>query len=436
MKRYLRFWLILTGLLLALTAGINLIVDPYGLFRLVDSAGFNQIKPTAGKHGRMVKAYQVLRIRPHGLILGNSRAEVGFDPAHPAWPPDARPVYDLALPGTDTYDSVMYLRHVLASQKANPPTLVVWGIDFMDFLVDAKASRSHRKASQQDSRLLANEDGTRNPGRAFQVVKDYAASTFTLRALSDSITMLVAQHQRYPEDLTSLGSNPMRDYIRITADEGAWAVFRQRDLANMQSFLRRPRDIFDENDASSPPLDDLRQVIRLCRDHGVRLHLVIYPYHAHLLEIFRVTGHWPAFEAWKQAVLHIAYEEPVASGFPPVPLWDFSQFDAYTEEAVPPKGDRKATMKWYWEAGHFKRELGDLVLDRVLSVPGAPEEFGVLLIPANIAIQLARVRKGEREYRSRHTAEINELEASAMRWRAQGEAVHSLAEPPPAERIE
>jgi len=429
MKRYLKFWLILTASLLTLTAGINLIVDPYGLFRLVDSAGFNQIKPTAGKHGRMGKAYQVLLIRPHGLILGNSRAEVGFDPTHQAWAPDVRPVYDLALPGTDTYDSVMYLRHVLENQKANPPRLVVWGIDFMDFLVDAKASRPHRKAGQQDSRLLTNEDGTRNPGRAFQVMKDYAASTFTLRALSDSIATLVAQHQAYPEDLSSLGSNPMRDYIKITADEGAWSVFRQRDLANTQSFLRRPRDIFDENGASSPPLDDLRQVIRLCREHGIQLHLVIYPYHAHLLEVFRLTGHWPAFEAWKRAVLHVAYGEAVARGLPPVPLWDFSEFDAYTEEPVPPRGDRKATMKWYWEAGHFKRELGDLVLDRVLSAPGAPEGFGTLLTPTNIESQLASVRKGEREYRSSHASEVNGLETLATRLGAQGGRNSSLTEP-------
>ena len=66
--------------LLLLVAGFNILVDPYGLFRLVDAPAFNATKPTSGAHGAMVKAYQVLRVDPAGLILGNSRAEVGFDP--------------------------------------------------------------------------------------------------------------------------------------------------------------------------------------------------------------------------------------------------------------------------------------------------------------------------------------------------------------------
>lgn len=428
MKHYLKFWLILTALLLALTAGINLIVDPYGLFRLVDSPGFNQIKPMAGRHGPMVKAYQVLRIRPHGIILGNSRAEVGFDPAYPAWTPDVRPVYNLALPGTGTHTSLMYLRHVLEDQKTNPPKVVVWGIDFMDFLVDAKKSESPRKASEKDSRLLANEDGTRNPIRRLQIAKDYAASTFTLSALSDSVSTLFAQHQSYPEDLTSLGSNPLRNYVKLTADEGAWAVFRQKDLANTQSFLRRPKYIFGENDASSPPLDDLRHVLRLCHEHGIRLYLVIYPYHAHLLEIFRLTGHWPSFEAWKRAVLNIVQEEAVASSSPPVPLWDFSQFNPYTEEPIPSQGDRKATMKWYWEAGHFKRELGHLVLDRIFGRSSAQEGFGSLLTPTNIEGQLASVRNGELKYRSGYSSDVSSLEALAAQLRAQEYGAHDQTE--------
>jgi len=84
MQRYLSFWLALTGCLILLVGLCNLVVDPYGLFRFVDKPGFNSIKPKSGVHGSMVKAYQVLRIQPRGLILGNSRAEVGFDPTNAA----------------------------------------------------------------------------------------------------------------------------------------------------------------------------------------------------------------------------------------------------------------------------------------------------------------------------------------------------------------
>ena len=98
LNRYLSIWFAATAMLVCAVAAINLVVDPYGLFRLVDRPGFNSIKPTAAGHGAMSKAYQLLRVQPKALILGNSRAEVGLDPNHPGWPTEARPVYNDALP--------------------------------------------------------------------------------------------------------------------------------------------------------------------------------------------------------------------------------------------------------------------------------------------------------------------------------------------------
>jgi hypothetical protein len=159
MKRYLLFWALLTGLIILAVAVFNLVVDPYGLFRLVDRPGFNSIKPKAGVHGAMAKAYQVLRMQPRGLILGNSRSEVGLDPEYWAWPQNARPVFNLALPGTGTQTTLNYLQHALAnSKKAGVPKLelVVWGIDFMDFLVDATVQPRPSQMVKKDFRLLQN----------------------------------------------------------------------------------------------------------------------------------------------------------------------------------------------------------------------------------------------------------------------------------------
>jgi hypothetical protein len=283
MKRYLQVWLILTGTILLVVAACNIIADPYGLFRLVDEPGFNRIKPSAGAHGAMAKAYQVLRVQPRGLILGNSRAEVGFDPEYEAWPADSRPVFNLALPGTGTKTTVHFLQHVLANDHGGSkvvPTVVVWGIDFMDFLIDARTSRRITVTNREGNRLLTTFDGSSNPGRVLQQARDYFQSALTLGAFIDSVQTLGRQGDPYAADLTPLGFNPMRDYIKITADEGYWAVFRQRDLENLKAYLRRPRDILDADGLSSPQLDDLRRVLSLCRQHGIALHLIIYPYHS------------------------------------------------------------------------------------------------------------------------------------------------------------
>lgn len=52
-------------------------------------------------------------------------------------------------------------------------------------------------------------------------------------------------------------------------------------------------------------------------------------------------------------------------------------------------------MCWYWEAGHFKKELGDLVSDKVLghcdSQRMVPNEFGTLFTAANVEAHLAQI---------------------------------------------
>jgi hypothetical protein len=427
MKRYLLVWVTLTGILLTLVAIFNFVVDPYGLFRVVDKKGLNSIKPAAGSHGQMVKAYQVLRVQPRGLILGNSRMEVGFDPEYSAWPAQARPVFDLALPGTGTSVSLQYLQHVLANAERNPaakPKIVVWGIDFMDFLVssnlpDKAEPKVHLVGTNENRRLLTNPDGSANPSRVFQQIKDYTESTFTLDAFLDSIQTLASQKNPYSENLTPLGANPMRDYLKIEKDEGYWAVFQQKDLGYIKDDLRRPVAIFDSDGRSSPALDDLRQVIKLCERHGIALRLVIYPYHAHFLEIIRITGHWPAFETWLRTTAQIVGTKSSAQESSNIQLWDFSGFNEITTEPIPAKGDRNTKLHWYWESGHFKSELGDLVQDRIFDRTEKIPGFGVLLGPDNVEERIAILNAQETDYRRSHPEEVAELEQIASEIKSQ-----------------
>lgn len=422
MRRYLFVWLGLTGALLCTSALVNLVVDPYGLFRLIDLPGFNSVKPKAGAHGGMVKAYQVLRVRPRGLILGNSRAEVGLDPHNPAWPKSAQPVFNLALPGTGTQTTVRYLQHVLHAVHGDAkPSVVVWGIDFMDFLVEARQQRKAIAPGKEGRRLLALPDGSANPGRPIQIARDHAESTLTLSTFLDSLETLAARSNPYSADLTPRGFNPMRDYQAIAATEGYRSLFRQRDMQNMRDYLRRPRDIYDADGRSSPALDDLRQVIKLCGEHGIDLRLVIYPYHAHLLEIFRLSGHWPAFEGWKRAVVHIVDEETRSRGVFNVSIWDFSAGNELTGETVPDKGNRRTKMRWYWEAGHYKRELGDLMLNRIFDKANVEyPEFGIQLTGANLDRIIETARDQTAAYRVKHPDDVRELADMADRMMKKG----------------
>ena len=417
MKTYLARWLTLTLFMVATVAVVNLIVDPYGIFRMAEPPGTNSVKPAAGSRGAMAKAYQVTHVLPRGLILGNSRMEVGFDPADPTWPVEARPVYNLALPGTGTSTSLRYLRHTLAAleQAGRPkPRMLVWGVDFIDFLVDADHSPHVMQSDEESSRLLNNPDGSLNAARWVKQVRDYGEATFTLSAFVDSIETLANQENRYAKDLTSLGFNPMRDYVKITADEGYWGVFHQKDIENIKAFQRRPKSIYEKELHSSGPLRDFQEIINICRKNNVSLHLMIYPYHAHFLETMRITGHWSAFEDWKREITRLVYQEARHNQSSPFPLWDFSGAHRVSMEKIPEKTNKLYEMKWYWEAGHFKSGLGRELLKRMMGHQGSDRTLGVILTPENIEEVISTARLAQQSYLGNPENDVTGLEKIAL----------------------
>jgi hypothetical protein len=90
MASYLRIWFLALLILLTGAVTLNYWVDPYGLYRPYSEGDW---KPNGATQGELVKPYLVLKHSPRTLILGNSRAEVGFDPEDTAWPKSAQPIY-------------------------------------------------------------------------------------------------------------------------------------------------------------------------------------------------------------------------------------------------------------------------------------------------------------------------------------------------------
>lgn len=79
-----------------------------------------------------------------------------------------------------------------------------------------------------------------------------------------------------------------------------------------------------------------------------------------MLAMFEAAGLWPLFDEWKaQLVLAIG---DIRVRFPDarISLTDFSGYGTYNCERIPAANERDAATRWYWEAGHFKKALGDL----------------------------------------------------------------------------
>lgn len=411
-------------------AAANFVVDPYGVYRAVDREGFNRIKPKAGPSGEMVKPYAVERIRPKTLLLGNSRVEAGIDPESPVWPEAYRPVFNMALPATGIDVALKSLLHVSAIK---PIETVVLGVDFVDFLVGAHRPENPgpgpHGSSEFDRRLYVYGDASGNHPDLLQRLRDKAATLVSLNALFDSAVTLVLQRQPDQPDLTALGFNPMREYARFAKTEGYPPIFKQVETTYLGNYLRESKVLYSRAGDTSAELDQLRALIRFCREHNIRLLLYIHPYHAHMLEMYRLAGLWPLFEEWKRALVRIVEAEAAVSrGQPQLELWDFSGYSGITTESMPTMREKGRLMQWYWEVGHYKGEVGNLVLDRLLSAGGqedqAPDGFGIRLTSGNVDARIEAIRNLREHYAGERSDEIATLEAIAGKIR--GRPVHAI----------
>lgn len=425
---YVRLMLISSLVAILLASAINYIVDPYGVYRFIDREGFNSHKPKAGANSKLAKPYNVQRVMPKTLLLGNSRVEVGMDPKSAQWPQSSLPVYNMSLPGTGIDTTLESLRYAIGVAKLD--TIVV-GLDFLDFLVDERPGTGRPATPagphQPNGLPTANRDGLHDVRHPLRKIKDLASTLFSLNALVDSALTLALQGRHDQPDLTDRGFNPRRDYERVAQIGSYTILFRQVETTYFASYIRGPKRIYRSGTTNSVELDQLRALIKLCRASGMRLLLYIHPYHARMLEGYRIAGLWPAFEEWKRALVKIISEDAAAHpAMPPLELWDFSGYNEITAERVPGESERPLAMHWYWDPGHYKREAGDYVLARMLGGRSnngpAPATIGVKLSDQAIDRHLSAIREAQQRYAQARGEEVAELEKLAQKVKSRTKA--------------
>jgi hypothetical protein len=377
-RRYLAWMFAAFAVLLAGVAVLSLYVDPYRIFYLPGRLDDAVARPRATQHVVLTKARGIAQVQPRTVVLGNSRAEVGFDPHAPAWPASWQPVYNAAVPGSGLAQSVDMLAQALRSGHVQH---VVVGLEFLDFLTDADAPADAPAENPDPAALRPRRDALR--------------TLLTLDSAVDSIVTLTTAGDGYAADVTARGFNPLRQYVLDARREGYAGLFLQRDVENARNYARQPHALFRRGAQSSEAWRDLERLLALADRGGVELNLVVYPYHAHTLELMRGAGLWPAFEAWK---VHLAdVVERHAGSRPTCMLWDFSGYHAYARERVPPAGDRTTELAWYWEAGHFKPALGERMLDRMFG-KDAGADFGRCLTRVSAPQVLSAIRAERERY--------------------------------------
>ena len=401
------------GLALLLTAAINLIVDPYGIYRLVSRPGFNQNKPTQQFHHRLLRAHEIARVKPDAVLMGTSRTQVGLDPRSPAFAGKAERVLNIALSDGTPYEALRYLEHADAEGKVK---LAVMGLDFLSFDLRTKPNDEFL-----EDRLAVSPTLRSN---WLASATDWIPTLLSIDALQAS--QRTVRRQGEPSYFFEGGlrrPNTMEDRIAQEGGMRGAILFSERDYLKSYACFR-----FETPSGLSRTLSDFRNLVGFARQRGIALVLFTSPSHVRSQLVLRASGLWPEYERWKRALVKLLEAEGEgASG--PFPLWEFGGADPrYTAETVPPATDSKTLMRWYFESSHYRPELGEVVLRRLLGYPDTEQTqgFGVPLRQANVERELARVSAEVDGYVAAHPDEWKEIEALARELSATERAGHSL----------
>jgi hypothetical protein len=400
---------------LGVVAGINAIVDPFDMTRLVKSEGFNAYKPALFNRVRLYKAFEVTRERPQTLILGTSRTHLGLRCTHPALTRLQGPCYNLAFDGATAKEMYYYLRH---AQAAQPLKHVILGLD------NYHASLAPATTRPDFDPLLLHAPGT--PELIGFLTGDLRVLT-SLDTLLASISTVRSQDQAEPNWFAPDGQRLGEVFFHRAGENfmrsGPRAYFDEIDRLEVgyqtegASAPVRP-GVTTAPDPDQTSLAYIRRIVEFCRENRIDLRIFITPSHVHQLEIAAATGAGPSIENGKRALVRLLADDAAQHREQPtIPLIDFGGYSAITTEPLPAPGSRNE-LQFYWDSSHFKSIVGDYVLDRLFEIGSPPRDFGIALTNATIEETLKRQRSEQAAYRQRFPDEVAALEAlvqTAMR---------------------
>ena len=396
----LLFGLILVFVLLTIAA--NYSSDPYGAFsnRIED-----RMHPASSfeTNVRMAKSHVVRRVQPTSLIMGSSRAEIGLRPSHPGW--NSTSVYNLGFPSSSFVEIAGFFEHALSTTDVKQVVLALDLFQFnpkTDLLADYRSCRMFRL----DRPNIFN---------AASALCDIPYLWLSINGLESFVSNSLAKRKRGPTTyLENGGRGSKAKYAELQKLGSHDALF----LASEEGYLEIDglygglSEI--ENFSGYKVAAAFEKVLALAHEHDVDLRLLISPSHARQWQLQKHLKIAKTMELWKRYLVVTNQTIALEFGSEPFPLWDFANYNKFSEERVLGESELLERMTWYWESSHYSHALGDLALDQVLS--GIDRGLGPDISPldsAGLNDWLSSIDAAERRYEA---ANHNDLRVLREKW--------------------
>lgn len=374
-KTYLGAFLGLCAGLSATIVAVNFLVDPYLITGSRRVPHINQHKVDINNYVGTSKAFHPLRQDNDILLIGNSRVEMGISPSHACIMRTEQRAYNLGLPGASLSYQLAYASNLMMQQ---PIRDVFIGVDFTDFTIADETPPGAAPATTAFSGvpLAYLPDGTRNPDFLSSRLRHYYQALYSLNSLASSLKTILLQ-TRPNADRDDFGFNPAHDFLRATQVEGPGAIFQQK-ITRLRQDFSNPQFIRYSNGELAPSFGELREFLEFAVEKDVDVTLFTNPFHEQYWDLLSESGLMGEYADWLGSLSDMLEDLDDRN----VALWDFSADSAFIHEPVPEPGVRADPLRWFWEPSHYRKELGDLMLDSMLAERcGTEIVFGERLYP-------------------------------------------------------
>lgn len=351
---------------LSVCAALNVVVDPFGVYA---NEWVASLKIYSTERGTRTSKAEVLHHKdPGAVILGSSRVEVGYDPEHPClqqWLTEHAFVdrtVNLGLAGTNIYETEKVLNAVLETPDIR---LVAICVDLLMFSNRRKVSDDFDQSRFNEARLF---------------IEYHIEKILSARSTWASLMTIIAAMNRQQSSRNDLGFR-----FAGKGDQGAKSMM----TVEIRRFSARP-DLYGAFEYDRHRFQILEEMVKRCNEAGVVTVIIINPIHLAQLMLIDDLGLWPDFDEFKRDMASLSSGETFENS--PVRVLDGAYVNEFTTERVPESGP----MTWYWESSHFRKELGDLILENACRLM-ASEKLPVQTIAraidaANVELHLKTTR--------------------------------------------
>lgn len=370
------------------------LVDSYAIFDSPIVKGYNNAKNVPD---HITKPYAALRERCDTLILGSSRVKDIFCA-------DVAAVYAgqtvRCFNGGVAHANFDIARRMLRhASSVRPIKRIIIGLDFFGFNV------GFTPFSPSDNERFLGADN-KLPGA---IINDLFRLTLSRAALAHSLETVQKSGMSMRDNAEAAKPAPVENATPASS-KATKAVLRNQYVDFYPGVLHfYSHFAFQNARTGESSLNSFRNFLLFCRAKGIETHIFINPPHAILLEVFREEGLWDTYLLWKRRLVEIVAE--VNEIFPgsAFTLWDFSGYNTVTTEPVVVGEELQRSLTYYADPFHYHRNVGMLMLRRMIRGEETVSGFGRVLALDNLESDRVEQERARERFVSENAAYIDML---------------------------